>query len=158
MLQSKKIRPQGCTVVYASPEQLYARQVRLECTWVDDASSEAGSNNSISQGQPQSTGAPVKGNKLMQRLASLWNRASCRGKGAEAVEEEEDDNAEEDLLVNGPAVDVYSAGVVLYEMVCISPLQSSICLVWLHLLIFLQHDMVSCYMLFLHANNHVQVH
>lgn len=132
MLQKKKIRPQGCTVVYASPEQLYARQLLLECTWVGDASSEAGSNNSISQGQQQSTVSPAKGNKLMQRLSSLWRTASCRGKGAEAVEEEkeqeEGDNAEEYLMVDGPAVDVYSAGVVLYEMVCISPLQSSFAL------------------------------
>ena len=86
------------------------------------------------QEQQQSTDAvpdlgrdchPAKGNKLMQRLSSLWKRALCRGTGSVVVDED-DYHDEDDYIIDGPAVDVYSAGVVLYEMVSFSLLQHTV--------------------------------
>ena len=111
MPQKQKVFPQGCTTAYASPQQLYARQIMLLPS--EDASAEAGSTD---QQQQQSTDAAAKGNKLRHRLASLWRRGLCRGKGSAAVDEDEY-YTEDDYTMDGPTVDVYSAGVVLYEMV-----------------------------------------
>ena len=53
----------------------------------------------------------------MQRLSSLWESPVCRGKGASAADENDDTYEDPDLWLDGPVIDVYSAGVVLYEMV-----------------------------------------
>lgn len=61
----------------------------------------------------------------MQRLSSLLKRTSCRGT-ASVVADEEENHAEDDNIIDGPLVDVYSAGVVLYEMVSFLLLQHTV--------------------------------
>ena len=52
----------------------------------------------------------------MQHLSALWRRALCHGKHSAEVDEQQEDE-EESYMIEGPEVDVYSAGVMLYEMV-----------------------------------------
>ena len=120
MPQNQKICPHGCTLPYASSQQLYARQILLLQS--DDALSEAGGSPFTDQQHQQST---AKGNNLMHRLSSLLKRALCHGRTSVEVDEDEYHN-EDDYTIHGPAVDVYSAGVVLYEMVSLSLLQPSV--------------------------------
>ena len=58
--------PHGCTYVYASPQQLRARQRKLEYDWSDSSSSAAKSAK--------------KGNNLVWRLASLLKKSKLFGR------------------------------------------------------------------------------
>ena len=106
--KDKLICPQGCTLAYASPQHLRAMQCQLE--WDDCGSALAASGDSHSSHQRQRASSPAKSRRLLSKLSSLWQRAMCcRGVL--------DSKLVNDSVMDGRASDVYSAGVVLYELV-----------------------------------------
>ena len=114
--QDRKVCPEGCTPVYASPQMLRARQCQLECDR-SDCISGTSQASCHSQEKQQDRSVPVKKGKLMQRLRSLWNTPVLDGSSTKQ------DKCEEKLVdvsvINGPAADLWSLGIVLYEMVSI---------------------------------------
>ena len=114
--EPRKVCPQGCTIAYASPQQLLARQLILEWSaQADMEPSDAGGSHSTAQDSQGCKEVPVRRNKLRQRLSSFWRRVMCGGKGSAVLQDEQDE--EDDSLIDGPETVVFSAGVVLYEMV-----------------------------------------
>ena len=98
---------------------LRARQCQLECDRSDSAPGSQASYHS--QKQQQDRSVLGKKGKLMQRLTSLWNTPVFHDTFAK---QDEQDKCEEELedasVINGPAADLWSLGIVLYEMVSIS--------------------------------------
>lgn len=108
--KSKPIRvfPEGCTPLYASPQQLRARQCQLEYTR-DDSTSDASSSYTSN---PAAV-LPGKPERVMQRLSHMLKKFASCGFASTPEQEEESDEA----LIDGRAADVFSAGVVLFELV-----------------------------------------
>lgn len=85
-------------------------QCQLE--WDDCSSAVSASGDGRSTHQPQRSSSPANSRKLLSKLSSLWQRAMCCH-GFLHV----DSNVVNDAAMDGRASDVYSAGVVLYELV-----------------------------------------
>lgn len=118
-----RIRPQGCTPVYASPQLLRAKLCQLEHAYFDSEDSDADSEQSShSRNEQVAEHAAVKGNKLLRRLSPLWKKLARQGANAappmQAKPEPVTEPANDSRYIDGPAADVWSAGVVLFEMVC----------------------------------------
>ena len=120
--QDKMVCPDGCTPVFASPQMLRARQCQLECDRSDSLSGTS-QTSCHSQKQQQDQSVHGKKGKIMQRLRSLWNTPVLHGSFAK--EDRCEDNLVDVSVIKGPAADLWSLGIVLYEMV--SNINSGVC-------------------------------
>lgn len=136
-----EIVPQGCTHVYASPQQLRSLQLQIELDSSNSCSSAPDSTPSVhvtEQHQqlaldPLSRGFLLKvtggtAGRYQNRRLRLQRRACwpC-WRTPKVVEEQEDIRSpatqEESMYIDGRRADIFAAGVILYELVSLPAVQ-----------------------------------
>ena len=131
--ENRRICPEGCTYQYASPQHLRSLQLQLEMDWPSSSSFASSFTSASQDSQPEDMPhAHSRRRKLMQTLRACWTPAAFCGHccGASSSLSAGHSTGGVDVLIDGRAADMWSTGVVLFEMVrpsdhcCLDPRSS----------------------------------